>query len=340
MGKTGELSLEIRSAMVAKFNAGIKIVDIANEYNVSRQTVHYQINKQKTHNTLRNLKRSGPKRKTTLADDRLLLREFKKNVLLKPQQAADILNLTAKTSISERTVRRRLKKEEFGTFIAKDVPFISKVNKLKRLAFAKEHVHKPKEFWRSVLWTDESSFEYNSSKNKVFVRLPIEQRKKRRPVCQKVSHGGGSVMFWGCVAYNGVGDFIPITGSMNQGQYLTTLNENAFPSGQRLIGQSFILQQDNAPCHKARMIMNFLKDLDVPTLNWPPQSPDLNIIENVWSLLKRKRTVSLNKNREETISELTSLWEEIPPEILRNLVDSVPRRLQKVINSKGDYAFY
>lgn len=340
MVKTAELSLEIRSAILTKFNAGTKVQDIANEYQVSRQTIYYQINKFKKNNTLRNLKRTGPKRKTTLIDDRVLLREFKKNVFLKPRQAAELFNATAKTPISERTIRRRLKDAKFQTFRCKDVPYITKINKQKRLAFAKEHLNKPKEFWRRVLWTDESSFEYNSSKTKFFVKLPVEQRKKRRPVCQKVSHGGGSVMFWGCVAYSGLGDFVPIDGSMNQNRYLTTLNDHAFPSGDRLIGESFILQQDNAPCHKARMITNYLKDVAVNVLNWPPQSPDLNIIENVWSLVKRKRIVSLHKTREETISELTSLWEEITPEILQSLVDSVPRRLQKVIQAKGGYTFY
>lgn len=340
MGKTAELSLVTRSSMVAKFNAGTAVKDIAKEFNVSRQTVHYQINKFKKHKDVSNIPRSGAKRKTTLTQDRVLLREFKKNIFLKPISAADQWNLTAKNPISERTVRRRLKEGDFKTTKAKDVPYISKANKLKRLAFAKEHLHKPNEFWRSVLWTDESSFEYNSSKNKFFVRLPEVVRQKKRPVCQKVSHGGGSVMFWGCVAYNGLGDLVPVTGSMNQQQYLITLNENAFTSGDKLIGESFILQQDNAPCHKAQMITKFLKDVGVKTLDWPPQSPDLNIIENVWSLLKRRRTVSLNKTREETISEVTSLWEEISPEILKNLVDSVPRRLQKVIESKGGYTFY
>lgn len=340
MGKTSELSMVVRSSMVAKFNAGTAVKDIANEFNVSRQTVHYQINKFKKHNDIQNLPRSGAKRKTTPTEDRVLLREFKKDIFLKPQSAANQWNLKANNSISECTVRRRLKEADFKTIKAKDVPYISKPNKLKRLAFAKEHLNKPKEFWRSVLWTDESSFEYNSSKNKFFVRLPKVVRQKKRPVCEKVSHGGGSVMFWGCVSYNGLGDLVPITGSMNQNQYLITLNENAFPSGDRLIGESFILQQDNAPCHKARMITNFLNNVGVTTLDWPPQSPDLNIIENVWSLLKRKRTVSLNKTREETISEISFLWKEVSPEILQNLVDSVPRRLQKVIEAKGGYSFY
>jgi len=38
-------------------------------------------------------------------------------------------------------------------------------------------------------------------------------------------------------------------------------------------------QQDNAPCHKARIISNwFLEhDNDFTVLKWPPQSPDLFI---------------------------------------------------------------
>jgi len=42
------------------------------------------------------------------------------------------------------------------------------------------------------------------------------------------------------------------------------------------------------------MITKFLKDVGVTGLDWPPQNPDLNIIENIWSLLKRKRTVSVH----------------------------------------------
>lgn len=75
-----------------------------------------------------------------------------------------------------------------------------------------------------------------------------------RPVCERFPHGGGSVMFWGCVCFNGIGDLVSMDGRMNKANFLYILNEHIFISGDRLIG----LQ------HK--IITNFLRDLDVNTL--------------------------------------------------------------------------
>jgi len=99
--------------------------------------------------------------------------------------------------------------------------------------------------------------------------MRLNYRKKIASVYQRVSHGGGSVMFWGSVSYIGVGDLVHIDGSMNQIRYLETLNNYALPSGDRLIGKEFIFQQDNAPYHKAKMINRFLMDVGVETLDWP-----------------------------------------------------------------------
>jgi len=46
------------------------------------------------------------------------------------------------------------------------------------------------------------------------------------------------------------GDVLTTMGWVPWSLYLATLNENAVPSGDRLIGESFIMKQDNAPCHK------------------------------------------------------------------------------------------
>jgi len=47
-------------------------------------------------------------------------------------------------------------------------------------------------------------------------------------------------------------------------------------------------QQDNAPCHKARIISNWFleQDNEFTLLKWPPHSPDLNPIDHLWDVME------------------------------------------------------
>ena len=68
---------------------------------------------------------------------------------------------------------------------------------------------------------------------------------------------------------------------------------------------------------------------------WPAQSPDLNPIENLWSIIDLKTEDREPKNEEELFEILNEAWESTPPDILENLLESMPRRCQMVIDSKG-----
>ena len=72
------------------------------------------------------------------------------------------------------------------------------------------------------------------------------------------NHGGGGVMVWGCFAGDTVGDLFKIEGTLNQHGYHSILQRHAIPSGLRLVGPSFIFQQDNDPKHNSRLCKGYL----------------------------------------------------------------------------------
>ena len=45
---------------------------------------------------------------------------------------------------------------------------------------------------------------------------------------------------------------------------------------------------DNAPVHRAHTVKNYKDQNEVTSIEWPAQSPDLNIIENIWLYMKRE----------------------------------------------------
>ena len=80
-------------------------------------------------------------------------------------------------------------------------------------------------------------------------------------------------------------------------------------------------------------------------MDWPSKSPDLNPIENLWSIISRKVCAIGRQLRQfDSVQDLTvSLmddWETISNEIFTSLVDSMPRRRIRVIEIKGNKTHY
>ena len=92
----------------------------------------------------------------------------------------------------------------------------------------------------------------------------------------------------------------------------------------------------------AHTVENYKDQNEVTSMEWPAQSPDLYIIENIWLYMKRelqKSAVDI-AIKNDLLREIQSVWRNIELHYIRNLYQSIPDRLDNVIKMKGHLTKY
>ena len=143
-------------------------------------------------------------------------------------------------------------------------------------------------------------------------------------------------MYRGCFSYFGVGPLKPVEGMMNSKKYLDVLTKRVIPEMARKFPEgSGIFQQDLAPCHTSQKVKNFINLNNISVLDWPGNSPDLNPIENLWSIIKLRR-------RRRDCTTTVKLIEAIIDfqENCKKLINSMPKRVKLVPTSCGGLICY
>jgi len=204
------------------------------------------------------------------------------------------------------------------------------------MKFARDHINKDQKFWDNILWSDESKFNvFHADGRKRVWRLPI-QAFKRQNLKPTVKHGGGSVMVWGCVASNWVGNIQFLEEIMDQFKYQSILDRNVKISETKLgLGRKFTFQQDNDPKHSAKSTIEYFKKNNTSKLEWPSQSPDLNPIEQLWKHIAREIRKQSFGGILDLKSRIKEVWDHISTNVTANLVSSMKRRLEAVIKANG-----
>ncbi|RCN48164.1 hypothetical protein ANCCAN_05709 [Ancylostoma caninum] len=95
------------------------------------------------------------------------------------------------------------------------------------------------------------------------------------------------------------------------------------------------LVQDNAPSHISKKTKEKLREWKVGTLDWPPESPDLNPIEVIWEHMKNE----IRKKGPRTPSELKKAivgnWQHLTPEVCTKYIEGIKAGLRQVVQQKG-----
>ncbi|GFW15047.1 uncharacterized protein TNCV_983391 [Trichonephila clavipes] len=113
------------------------------------------------------------------------------NLLAKclPVSAQTVRNIEHSTGLKARSARKK--------------PYISEVNRKRRLEFAMKYKNKPMDFWKKVIFSDESKFEIFTPPSIRKVWRKNKTALETKNVLPTLKYGGGNVMVWGCVAHIG-----------------------------------------------------------------------------------------------------------------------------------------
>jgi hypothetical protein len=175
-------------------------------------------------------------------------------------------------SVSPSTVRNILRDADLHGRAARKKPRISKLNKKKRLDYAKTHADWDEEEWKTVFYADESKFNLFEFAGRIYVWRRVGEEFKDACLVTTYKSGDKGFMMWGGIGWNGVGPLVFCTQNVTTAYYVEMLDD-ALPECMAALSldDNTKMVQDNAPAHKTKKTMAYLEEIGFPTLLHPPE---------------------------------------------------------------------
>src|SRR2546421_4843863 len=240
------------------------------------------------------------------------------------------------------TAKRTLYDAGIHSHVAAKKPFVSEKQASARISWCEKYKEKPPNYWKQVIFSDESSVEIGKQSRQIRVWRGVGERFNAECFAPTFKSGRKSVMVWVCFA-GGIKGPLIFCDENNEGNarinsktYITILNSYLVPFQHtvcELTGRSAIFQQDNASIHTAKITREWFKTNKIVIIDWPANFPDLNPIENIWRQLKDN--IQNKKDFPRNINDLKVAikeeWENLNTSVFEKVIASMPRRIDAVL---------
>lgn len=305
--------------------------DIARLLEIPRATVHYWLAKE--FQPPSTLKRGRP-RVTDGELDEVLYHQSVEH----PFQTAVDIGKELAPNISPCTVRRRLKDKGLRCRIPARKPDLNPFHIEKRKSFSQKYISWNVEDWQKVVFSDEKVFR-SSSRGPLHVYRPLDSDRYDSTYLVPSTNvqGRHTVCVWLAFGWN-VRRIHRIAQRTLNAEYYTTevlpLIEN------ELIQNDWIFMHDLSSIHTSRRTTQWLENQNIQVMDdWPPKGADMNPVENVWAeLVRRIRNDSTNRDR--LWENILRAFNELDDNYFKTLIQSMPRRIARVLEKEGRFTKY
>jgi transposase len=320
-----------RSAILHFWNNGHRSPSaIARLTKIPLRTVKYNITKIKQQGTIEDRPRSGRPRKITAADNKAIGQWIRRNKEVTAKEIAEKLNQERGRQVSRSTVQRQLQGMGYRNTLPYGVPMLTQKQKEARVQWAVRHKD---DDWSRTVFTDETSYQ-------LFRNTIRRWSKNPKAEVKRIPKNRQKILAWGGISVKGLVGYYSFKDIMDGPYYIQILENHLIPNARRQFGRHWRLQMDNDPKHRSRIVQDFLREHVPEILDWPSNSPDVNPVENLWSIMKRRVEKRKPSDLDELDQFLHEEWQNIDLSTINNLIKSMKNRCLALITSKGERINY
>lgn len=361
--RAGIDALVKRAQIIASYKVNGNVSKTAKETNSTRVTVRKWLKRHTadpTHGLLDGPRSGRPSKKAVLLANPDALELLRQAVRSKLKIPAMLKLLLEKTGIS---IGKVCLFEFLNTHLAASRKHrrrfpLTPSHKHKRMIFSREWVSRS---WDDIVVTDSSNFYWppecgsNNSDWVLYEDMDGDRPCKSGERWKIKIHAYAGVSKWGrtrLIVAPGTSIHVPgmVKGKAVNGEnYIEILKEHLIPECRRIMllrprrsqRRRWIFQQDNAPAHKDKRSMEWIRNQSgFEVMDWPARSPDLSWIENLWAYVKKRLSQRTDLTKDNFLDAVNHEWDNMDEHQYQQTFGSIQQRLKDCINREGAWTKY